>query len=169
MFRFVVGFMVVLALATAAAAQHNQDSPANATSESAQASVSDDGSGRHLVPERWWESASAICGVSLKQRRYFPQFSVDPIKASEKFDEIREQGFSAVEIFAPAEGGYSYSGLDQTNYYRIDPELGAMDDFRRLVWMAHSRGLAVITFENLGYCSVDAPYWLKACDDVREG
>jgi len=67
-FRFVVSFMVVLALATAAAAQHNQDSPANATGESAQGRVSDDGSGRYLVPERWWESASAIVRVSLRPR-----------------------------------------------------------------------------------------------------
>jgi glycosidase len=30
-------------------------------------------------------------------------------------------------------------------------------------------GLPVIVFLNLGYCSVDAPEFLKACDDVRAG
>jgi hypothetical protein len=128
-----------------------------------------DDTGRHLMPERWWESAPAICGVSLKDRKYFPQLPIDPDEAAAKLDQIREQGFTAIEIFAPAEGGYSYNGLDQTNYYRIDPEIGTMQDFRRLIRQAHSRGLAVITFENIGYSSVDAPYWLKACDDVREG
>lgn len=128
-----------------------------------------DDAGRHLIPERWWESAAAICGVTLKDREYFPQLPIDPDQAAKKLDQIREQGFAAIEIIAPAEGGYSYNGLDQTNYYRIDPEIGTMDDFRRLVRQAHSRGLAVITFENVGYPSVDAPYWQKACDDVRNG
>jgi glycosidase len=124
---------------------------------------------RHLIPEKWWEHGSAICGITLKSRTYFPQFPIDSIEAEIKFGEIREQGFSAVEIFAPAEGGFSYSGLDNLNYYQIDPELGNMAEFRRLVRQAHRHRLAVITFENIGYCSVDAPVWLKACEDVRAG
>src|SRR5262249_1728519 len=79
------------------------------------------------------------------------------------------QEFTVIEVFAPAEGGDSLGGMDTINRYRIDPALGIMNDFRRLVRLAHSKGMAVITFDNLGYCSVEAPDFLKACDDVKAG
>ena len=124
---------------------------------------------RYMVEDRWWESGSAVIGVTLKKRTYFPQIPIDSVKLAEKLAQFRDQGFAAIEIFAPSEGGYSYSGLDQTDYYRIDPEIGTMDDFRRVIRQAHRLGLAVITFENLGYCSVDAQLWQQACADVKAG
>lgn len=129
----------------------------------------DSSSGRHQVPRRWWESAPGIMRVHLKAHGDRPALSPDPAKTSAQLDEIREAGFTAIEIFAPAEGGNSFGGLDTINRYRIDPALGSMDDFRRLVRSAHSKGMAVITFDNLGYCSVEALDFLKACDDVKAG
>jgi hypothetical protein len=126
-------------------------------------------SGRNRVPPHWWESASAICRVTLKAGTHFPQLSLEPAKASEQLEKLGQQGFSAVEIFAPADGGRSFAGLDAKNRYQIDPELGTMQDFRHLVRLAHSKGLAIITFDNLGYCSVEAPHFLKACNDVKAG
>jgi glycosidase len=84
-------------------------------------------------------------------------------------DQLLAQGINAIEVFAPAEGGKSFGGLDTIDRYRIDPALGTMDDFRAFVRLAHRRRMAVVTFDNLGYCSVEAPDFLKACDDVREG
>lgn len=118
---------------------------------------------------RWWESAAAIRRVTLKPGRGFYQLSLEPTRLSAQLDEMRRQGFDVVEIFAPADGGWSYSGLDARNRYQIDPGVGTMDDFRRLVRTAHAQGMAIITFDNLGYSSVEAPHFLKACDDVREG
>ncbi len=132
-------------------------------------SSSDDTSGRHRVPRRWWESAPGIMRVHLKARDDRPALSLDPAKASAQLDEIREAGFTAIEIFAPAEGGNSFGGLDTINRYRIDPALGTLDDFRRLVRLAHSKDMAIITFDNLGYCGVEASDFLKACDDVKAG
>ena len=37
------------------------------------------------------------------------------------------------------------------------------------VQQAHHAGFSVVTFQNLGYSSVDAPQFLKAEDDVRAG
>jgi hypothetical protein len=165
---FLVGLLLTFAFTITVACRRDESPAPKGTAAPGEELAADD-PGRHLIPQRWWESAAAICGVSLKDRKYFPQLPIDPGQAAAKLDQIREQGFAAIEIFAPAEGGYSYNGLDQTNYHRIDPEIGTMQDFRRLIRQAHSRGLAVITFENIGYSSVDAPYWLKACDDVREG
>jgi len=132
-------------------------------------SSSGDDRGRDQVPRKWWESVPAIIRVHLKAREDRPALSLDPAKSSAQLDEIREAGFTAIEIFAPAEGGSSFGGLDTINRYRIDPALGTIDDFRQLVRLAHSKGMPIITFDNLGYCSVEAPDFLKACDDVKAG
>lgn len=96
-----------------------------------------DSSSGHLVPEHWWEAAPALKTATPKGgRRYGHEISIEPVKVAEQLDEIRVQGFQAIEVFAPAEALYAYSGLDTTNHYRIDPELGTMDDFRRLVRIA---------------------------------
>ena len=116
---------------------------------------------RHLVPDRWWETAAGLKIVTLREgSRYI---SIDPVKASEQLDEIKAQGFQAIEIFAPAEGLFAYSGLDTKNFFRIDPEVGTMDDFRQFVRIAHGKGIAVIVFINIGYFSVEAPGWIEAC------
>lgn len=123
---------------------------------------------RHLVPQKWWEKVAGVKVVSLKKGRKYRhahEISIDPKEASQQLDKIKGQGFGAIEIFAPAEGLYAYNGLDTRNHYRIDPEIGTMDDFRQLVRIAHSKGLAVIVFYNLGYFSLKAPEWIKACKD----
>jgi hypothetical protein len=125
---------------------------------------------RHLLPDRWWEKAAALyVGTFKPDRGYSDVFSLDPEKAAEQLAELRAQGFQAIEIFAPAEGLYAYAGLDMTDPYRIDPELGTMEDFRRFVRLAHSNGVAVIVFFNLGYFSIEAPAWLEACRDKKAG
>ena len=122
----------------------------------------EDSSLRHLVPQHWRETTIGMKVVTLRPRRG-RQLSLDHVKASEQLDQIKAQGFQAIEIYAPAEGLSAYGGLDTKNHYRIDPELGTMDDFRRLVRLTHSKGLAIIVFINIGYFSIEAPDWIEAC------
>ncbi len=125
-------------------------------------------SGRHLIPNRWWETAAGIKLVTLKKGRTFAhEISIDPAKASKELDRIKAEGFRAIEIFAPAQGLYAYSGLDTTNHYQIDPEVGTMDDFRQFIRIAHSKSLAVIAFVNIGYFSLEAPDWIEACKNPQ--
>ena len=91
------------------------------------------------------------------------------VRAAAALDDLRKAGFTAVEVFAPAHGGKSFGGLDTIDRYRVDPALGTMEDFRGLIELAHARGMAVIAFDNLGYSSVEAVDFLKACDDVKAG
>jgi hypothetical protein len=71
------------------------------------------------------------------------------------------KGITALEIFAPEEGGDSYDGLDAKDRLRLDPGLGSIRDFERLVAQAHHLGIRIITFQSLGYSSVDAPQLSK--------
>ncbi|HVN19521.1 MAG TPA: alpha-amylase family glycosyl hydrolase [Dongiaceae bacterium] len=125
---------------------------------------------RGLLPDCWYQKAAGLKVVTFKKNlHYGHELSLDPAVLSNQLDEIKAQGFSAIEIFAPADGLTAYNGLDQQNYYRIDPELGTMDDFRRAVRLAHSKGLAAIIFVNLGYYSVEAPDWIQATRDKKNG
>lgn len=126
--------------------------------------------GRQLVPRRWWEKVPALIRISLRERRNRPGLPIkDPAALSATLKKLHAQGFGAIEVFAPAQGRPGFGGLAAVNHHSIDPELGSMDDFRRLVQMTHKEGMAIITFDQFGYCSVEAPHFLKACDDVRAG
>lgn len=121
---------------------------------------------RHLLPDRWWETVAGLKIMTLKRgRSYGIELSLEPGELAAQLEEIVAQGFQAIEIFAPARGLYAYSGLDTTDFYSIDPALGTMADFRRLVRLAHSKGLAIVIFLNIGYLSVEAPDWITACQD----
>src|SRR5262249_16008127 len=119
----------------------------------------------------WWESAAATIPVFLRDRpgkdAVFPL--VPASAASKRVGEMRAAGISAIEVYAPAEGGNSFLGLDTINRYRIEPKVGTMDDFKVLVRLAHAKGIRVINIDNFGYSSVEAVDFLKACDDVKAG
>jgi alpha-amylase len=56
----------------------------------------------------------------------------------------------------------SYHGYDATNYYRVNPEYGSNDDFKRLVTEAHRRGIAVLVDMVLNHASNEHPYFKDA-------
>jgi len=120
------------------------------------------------LPPRWWESAPAIARVGARGKEG-PGFPLERSRAAAALDKLRKAGIGAIEVFAPAYGGKSFGGLDTIDRYRVDPALGTMEEFRGLIELAHARGMAVIAFDNLGYSSVEAVDFLKACDDVRAG
>ncbi|HEX2188077.1 MAG TPA: alpha-amylase family glycosyl hydrolase [Longimicrobiaceae bacterium] len=59
----------------------------------------------------------------------------------------------------------SYHGYDVTDYYRVDPEYGTNDDFKRLVAEAHRRGIRVIVDLVLNHMSAEHPYFRSALLD----
>jgi glycosidase len=128
-------------------------------------------SGQHAeLP--WYVTTAAIHRMMLKpSTKYwrFEHLSIEPGAAEAQLKELRANGITAIEIFAPEEGGNSYDGLDAKNRYRLDSGIGSIEDFRRLVKQAHSLRMHVITFQNLGYSSEQADQFLKAADDERAG
>ncbi len=126
---------------------------------------------RAQLPARWWEKASAMRYFVVSPQQNTREFLSlrDVATLTAKLEQIRAQGFSSIHIVSPADGGVSFGGLDTKNHYALRADAGSMDDFRRLVRIAHGKGLAVTISYNLGYASTEAPAWLKACDDVRAG
>lgn len=119
--------------------------------------------------QEWYTTIPALARVTLKKHTYVKEISIDSVKLEGELNILYQQGYRAIEIFATPDGGNSYGGLDAQNRYQIDPEVGTMEDFKRIVRQAHRKGLAVIAFDNLGYSAIDAPHFLKACDDMRNG
>ena len=127
---------------------------------------------RSRAASSWIDSLPCSTPIFLRPRKGNKD-AVFPLKpdtaAARRLEEFRDAGIGMVEVYAPAEAGNSFLGLDTINRYRVDPRIGTMDDFRRLVDLAHAKGLKIISIDNLGYCSVEAVDFLKACDDVKAG
>jgi len=127
---------------------------------------------RHTQELPWYVTAGAIHRVMLKpSTKYWrlEHLSMDPLTAKQQMLAWKNEGITALEIFAPEDGGNSYDGLDAKDRYHLDSGLGSITDFKRLVSLAHSLGMRVITFQNLGYSSVESVQFEKAEEAVRSG
>ena len=66
----------------------------------------------------------------------------------------------------PIDASPSYHGYDVKNYYRVNPEYGTNDDFKRLVAAAHKRGIKVLVDLVLNHASNEHPYFKEALRDT---
>jgi alpha-amylase len=62
----------------------------------------------------------------------------------------------------PVTASPSYHGYDATNYYRVNPQYGTNEDFKRLVREAHRRGIGVLIDMVLNHASNEHPYFKDA-------
>jgi glycosidase len=62
----------------------------------------------------------------------------------------------------PVVASPSYHGYDATNYYRVNPQYGTNDDFKRLVAAAHQRGIHVLVDMVLNHVSNEHPMFKDA-------
>ena len=59
----------------------------------------------------------------------------------------------------------SYHGYDATDYYRVNPQYGTNDDFKRFVAEAHRRGIRVLIDMVLNHASSEHPFFKEALLD----
>ncbi|UCC72583.1 MAG: alpha-amylase [Gemmatimonadota bacterium] len=62
----------------------------------------------------------------------------------------------------PIAASPSYHGYDVTDYYRIDPEYGTNEDFKRLIAEAHRRDIRVLIDIVVNHVSSEHPYFKHA-------
>ncbi|MFN2567139.1 MAG: alpha-amylase family glycosyl hydrolase [Gemmatimonadaceae bacterium] len=62
----------------------------------------------------------------------------------------------------PIAASPSYHGYDVTDYYRVNPQYGTNDDFKRLVREAHRRGIRVLVDMVLNHTSNEHPFFKHA-------
>jgi alpha-amylase len=73
-------------------------------------------------------------------------------------------GASCIWLMPVAESP-SYHGYDVTNYYRVEPDYGTNQDFKRLVAEAHRRGIRVLVDLVLNHMSSQHPFFQEALRD----
>ena len=77
----------------------------------------------------------------------------------------RDLGASCVWLMPVAESP-SYHGYDVSDYYRIEPDYGTNDDFKRFVTEAHRRGIRVFVDMVLNHASSEHPSFKAALADT---
>ena len=77
----------------------------------------------------------------------------------------RDLGASCIWLMPIAESP-SYHGYDVSNYYRVDPEYGTNEDFKRLIAAAHRRGIRVLVDMVLNHASSEHPAFREAQRDT---
>ncbi len=76
----------------------------------------------------------------------------------------RDLGVRCLWLMPVAESP-SYHGYDVTDYYRVEPDYGTNDDFRRFVAEAHRRGIRVLVDMVLNHASSEHPMFRAALRD----
>jgi alpha-amylase len=82
-----------------------------------------------------------------------------------KLDYITDLGASCIWLMPVAESP-SYHGYDVKNYYRVEPAYGTNADFKRLVVLAHRRGIRVLVDMVLNHSSNEHPSFQAALSDT---
>ncbi|HSU14579.1 alpha-amylase family glycosyl hydrolase [Longimicrobium sp.] len=76
----------------------------------------------------------------------------------------RDLGANCIWLMPVAESP-SYHGYDVSNYYRVEPDYGTNDDFKRLMAEAHRRGIRVLVDMVLNHSSSEHPAFQAALRD----
>jgi hypothetical protein len=112
--------------------------------------------------DEWWRKRGAMI-------RFSPIESGMTIhEMSAKLSGLAEAGINTVEILPPYFGGSEYGGLDILDFYRVHPGLGTLEDMRMFIETAHNLDIKVTACVNVGYCAVNHPDFIKACQDVKD-
>jgi glycosidase len=77
----------------------------------------------------------------------------------------RDLGARCIWLMPVAESP-SYHGYDVSDYYRIEPDYGTNDDFKRLMVEAHRRGIHVLVDLVMNHASSRHPYFQEALRDT---
>ena len=83
-----------------------------------------------------------------------------------KLDYLKDLGINGIWL-TPIMPSPSYHKYDVADYYDIDPELGTIDDFKKLVSEAHSKHINVIIDMVINHTSTKKDWFIEATDYLK--
>lgn len=83
---------------------------------------------------------------------------------TEKLDYLKELGVKGIWLM-PINDSPSYHGYDVTDYYKINPQYGTMEDFKKLLEEAHKRDIKVLMDMVLNHTSSENQWFKEAKAD----
>ena len=84
-----------------------------------------------------------------------------------KLDHFQQAGLGALFLPGLLPCDFAYSGTMVTDFYSVDPRLGTLDDFDRLLAAAHDRGIAVLMSWSPFSTHPDHPYFQASRDPAH--
>lgn len=86
---------------------------------------------------------------------------------SEKLDYIKDLGFNALWLNPIFLSPFFDAGYDVTDYYKIAPRYGTLDDFLSLLKQAHEKGIRICLDLVPGHTAIDSEWFKKSCLDEK--
>lgn len=80
---------------------------------------------------------------------------------TKKLDYIKDLGVNALWLM-PMMDTPSYHGYDISDYYKVEPEYGTMEDFEEMVKTAHEKGIKVIIDLVINHTAMDNKWFVDA-------
>jgi hypothetical protein len=122
--------------------------------------------------KKWWETSTTnVYTIYPYWSDYTSKYPDTTLKSvTDRLDQYRAEGFNAL-LFQPLNAGDPtvWAGLAALKHEDIAPDVGSLTDYRALLSAAHSRGMKVMMFYNLGFASNKADFFVKACADFSAG
>ena len=85
-----------------------------------------------------------------------------------RLDYIADMGYTGLWLM-PVMPSPSYHKYDVTDYKSIDPQYGTVEDFKALTAACHEKGIRVIIDLPVNHSSTRHPWFIAACQALREG
>ena len=82
----------------------------------------------------------------------------------QKLDYVKSLGAGAIWLNPFYESPFRDAGYDASDFYKVAPRYGTLEDAKRLFDEAHKRGLRVILDYVPSYTSIDHPWFKASCD-----
>lgn len=80
---------------------------------------------------------------------------------TEKLDYLKSLGVNGIWLM-PITDSPSYHGYDVTDYYKVNPQYGTLEDFKKLSEEAHKKGIKVIMDMVINHTSSQHPWFIDA-------
>jgi len=114
----------------------------------------------HALPEKWWNE-TVFYEIFVRSFRDSDGDGIGDFDGiTEKLGYLQALGITGLWLM-PINPSSSYHGYDVTDYFAVNPDYGAMDDFKNLLEQAHEYDIKIIIDFVLNHTSARHP-WFQA-------
>ena len=113
----------------------------------------------------WWEKSIGYMIYPISYQDSNSDGYGDIRGIISRLDYLKELGINLLYICPLFETPFHDGGYDVSNYYRIDPAFGNMEDLKELIKEAHAREIRLIMDLPLNHTSKEHPWFQKALTD----
>ena len=103
----------------------------------------------------WWKEA-------VIYELYVDKFAGDFVGLADKLNYLKDFGINCIHILPHYPSPMVDDGYDVSDYKGVRPELGTLEDFKKLTERAHAMGIKIIVDLVLNHASITHPLFLEA-------